>query len=198
MPERVRVHDFVDKHLGQAIPYGVYDMTHNCGGVGVGVDHDTAALAVATVQQWWQRMGPQMYPQAQHVLMTADGGGSHGSRSRLWKVALQRFSDAAGLAVSVCHVPPGTSKWNKIDHRLCCHITENWRGRPLVSQEVIVNRMANTTTAAGRRVEAALDPTPYETGTKVSDGELAQVNRSPADFHGNAWNYVIKPRDEHQ
>lgn len=173
-------------------------MTHNCGGVGVGVDHDTAALAVATVQQWWQRMGQQMYPQAQHVLMTADGGGSHGSRSRLWKVALQRFSDAAGLAVSVGHVPPGTSKWHKIDHRLCCHITENWRGRPLVSQEVIVNRMANTTTAAGRRVEAALDPTPYETGTKVSDGELAQVNRSPADFHGNAWNYVIKPRDEHQ
>jgi Rhodopirellula transposase DDE domain len=198
VPERVRVHDFVDKHLGKAIPYGVYDMTHNCGWVGVGVDHDTAAFAVATVQQWWQRMGQQMYPQAQHVLITADGGGSNGSRSRLWKVELQRFSDAAGLAVSVCHLPPGTSKWNKIEHRLFCHITENWRGRPLVSQEVIVNLIANTTTAAGLRVKAALDPTPYETGKKVSDEELAQVNLSPADFHGNDWNYVIKPRDENQ
>jgi len=198
VPERVRVHDFVDKHLGKAIPSGVYDMTHNCGWVGVGVDHDTAACAVATVQQWWQRMGQQMYPQAQHVLITADGGGSNGSRSRLWKVELQRFSDAAGLAVSVCHFPPGTSKWNKIEHRLFCHITENWRGRPLVSQEVIVNLIANTTTAAGLRVEAALDPTPYETGKKVSDEELAQVNLSPADFHGNDWNYVIKPRDENQ
>jgi hypothetical protein len=198
VPERVRVHDFVDKRLGKAIPYGVYDMTHNCGWVGVGVDHDTAAFAVATVQQWWQRMGQQMYPQAQHVLITADGGGSNGSRSRLWKVELQRFSDAAGLAVGVCHFPPGTSKWNKIEHRLFCHITENWRGRPLVSQEVIVNLIANTTTAAGLRVEAALDLTPYETGKKVSDEELTQVNLSPADFHGNDWNYVIKPRDKNQ
>jgi Rhodopirellula transposase DDE domain len=198
VPERVRVHDFVDKRLGKAIPYGVYDMTHNCGWVSVGVDHDTAAFAVATVQQWWQRMGQQMYPQAQHVLITADGGGSNGSRSRLWKVELQRFSDATGLAVSVCHFPPGTSKWNKIEHRLFCHITENWRGRPLVSQEVIVNLLANTTTAAGLRVEAALDPTPYETGKKVSDAELAQVNLSPAHFHGNDWNYVIKPRDKNQ
>ncbi|MGH8065953.1 MAG: ISAzo13 family transposase [Candidatus Entotheonellia bacterium] len=198
VPERVRVHDFVDKRLGKAIPYGVYDMTHNCGWVSVGVDHDTAAFAVATVQQWWQRMGQQLYPQAQHVLITADGGGSNGSRSRLWKVALQRFSDATGLAVSVCHFPPGTSKWNKIEHRLFCHITENWRGRPLVSQEVIVNLLANTTTAAGLRVEAALDPTPYETGTKVSAAELAQVNLSPAHFHGNDWNYMIKPRDKNQ
>jgi hypothetical protein len=192
------VHDLVDKHLGKAIPYGVYDMTHNWGWVGVGVDHDTAAFAVATVQQWWQRMGQQMYPQAQHVLMTANGGGSNGRRSRLRKVELHRFSDAAGLAVSVCHVPPGTSKWNTIEHRLFCHITENWRGRPLVSQEVIVHLMANTTTAAGLRVEAALDPTPYETGKKVSDEELAQVNLSPSDFHGNDWNYVIKPRDKNQ
>ena len=184
--------------MGNAIPYGVYDMTHHCGWVGGGVEHDTAACAVATVQQWWQRRGHQMYPQAQHVLMTADGGGSHGSRSRLWQVALQRFRDAAGLAVSVGHVPPGTSKWNKIAHRLFCHSTDNWRGRPLVSQEVIVNLIANTTTAAGRRVEAALDPTPYETGQKVSDEERAQVNLSPADFHGNDWHYVIKPRDENQ
>lgn len=197
-PERVRVHDFVDKHLGKAIPYGVDDMTQNCGWVSVGVDHDTAEFAVATVQQWWQRMGQPMYPQAQHVLITADGGGSNGSRSRLWKVALQQLSDATGLEVRVCHFPPGTSKWHKIEHRLFCHITENWRGRPLVSQEVIVNLIANTTTAAGLRVVAALDPTPYETGKKVSDEELAQVNLYPADCHGNDWNYVIKPRSKNQ
>lgn len=157
-PEQVRGHDVLDKRLGKAIPYGVYDMTHNCGWVSVGVDHETAEFAVASVQQWWQRMGQRMYPQAQHVLMTADGGGSNGSRSRLWKVALQTLSDATGLEVSVCHFPPGTNKWNKIEHRLFCHITENWRGRPLVSHEVIVNLIANTTTEAGLRVEAALDP----------------------------------------
>lgn len=194
MPEPVRVHDFMDKRLGKAIPYGVYDMTQNCGWVSVGVDHDTAEFAMASVQQWWQRMGKQMYPQAQQVLITADGGGSNGRRSRLWKVALQQLSDATGLDVCVCHLPPGTSKWNKIEHRLFCHITENWRGRPLVSHEVIVNLIAHTTSEAGLRVEAALDPTPYETGKKVSDEELAQVNLYPADFHGNDWNYVIKPR----
>lgn len=173
-------------------------MTHHGGGVGVGVAHETAALAVATVQQWWQRRGQQRYPQAPHVLMTADGGGSHGRRSRLWTGALQRLSDAAGLAVRVGHVPPGPSTWHTLDHRLWCHITAHWRGRPLVSQEVSVNLMAKTTTAAGRRVEAALDPTPYETGQKVSDEERAQVNRSPSDFHGNDWNYVIKPSDKNQ
>jgi hypothetical protein len=198
VPERVRVHDFVDQHLGNAMPYGVYDMTQNCGWVSVGVDHDTAEFAVATVQQWWQRMGQQMYPQAQQVLMTADGGGSNGRRSRLWKVALQKLSDATGLAVRVCHFPPGTSTWHKIAHRLLCHITENWRGRPLVSHEVIVHLIANTTTEAGLRVEAALDPTPYETGKKVSDAELAQVNLYPAAFHGNDWNYVIKPKGKNQ
>jgi len=196
VPEQVRVHDLIDKHLGKAIPYGVYDMTQNCAWVSVGVDHDTAEFAVATVQQWWQRMGCHMYPQAQQVLMTADGGGSNGSRSRLWKVELQKLSDVTGLEVSVCHVPPGTSKWNKIEHRVFCHMTENWRGRPLVSREVIVNLIANTTTDMGLRVEAALDPNPYETGKKVSDEELAQVNLYPADFHGNDWNYVIKPRDK--
>jgi DDE family transposase len=198
MPECVRVYDFVDQHLGKAIPYGVYDMTQNCGWVSVGVDHDTAEFAVATVQQWWQRMGRAMYPKAQEVLITADGGGSNGSRSRLWKVQLQQLSDATGLKVCVCHLPPGTSKWNKIEHRLFCHITENWRGRPLVSHEVIVNLIAHTTTEAGLRVEAALDPTPYETGKKVSDEALAQVNLYPADFHGNDWNYVIKPRSKNQ
>jgi len=197
-PERVRVHDFVDKRLGKAIPYGVYDMTQNCGWVSVGVDHDTAEFALATVLQWWQRMGCRMYPKAQQVLITADGGGSNGSRSRLWKVELQKFSDTTGLEVSVCHLPPGTSKWNKIEHRLCCHITQNWRGRPLVSHEVIVNLLANTTTDAGLRVEAALDPSPYETGKKVSDAALAHVNLYPADFHGDDWNYVIKPRSKNQ
>jgi hypothetical protein len=193
-PEQVRVHDFLDKRLGKAIPYGVYDMTHNCGWVSVGVEQDTAEFAVASVQQWWQRMGQRMYPPAQQVLITADGGGRNGSRSRLWKVALQTMSNATGLEVSVCHFPPGTSKWNKIEHRLCCHSTENWRGRPLVSHEAIVNLMANTTTEAGLRVEAALDPAPYETGKKGSDDELAQVNIYPANFHGTDWNYVIKPR----
>ena len=194
----MRVHDFRDKRVGKALPYGVYDMTQNCGWVSVGVDHDTAECAVAMVQQWWQRMGQAMYPKAQQVLMTADGGGSNGSRSRLWKVAWQRLSDTTGLDVCVCHVPPGTSKWNKIEHRLFCHITENWRGRPLVSHEVSVNLMAHTTTETGLRVEAALDPTSYPTGKKVSDDELAHVNLYPAAFHGDHWNYVIKPSNQTQ
>jgi len=192
-PEPVRGHDVLDKRVGTARPDGVYDMTHTCGGVSVGVDQDTAECAVASVPQWWQRMGPRMSPPAQPVLMTADGG-SNGSRSRLWKVARQTLSHATGLEVSVGHCPPGTSQGHKLEHRLCGHITENWRGRPLVSQEVIVNRMANTTTEAGLRVEAALDPAPYETGNKVSDDDLAQVNIDPAHFHGTAWNDVIKPR----
>jgi len=175
-PERVRGHDFVDTRVGKAIPDGVYDMTPNGGWVSVGVDHDTAELALATMRQWWQRMGGRMYPKAQPVLMTADGGGSHGSRSRLWKVAWQKLSDTTGLEVRVCHLPPGTSTWNTIAHRLLCHLTQNWRGRPRVSHAVLVNRMANTTTEAGLRVEAALDPSPSETGKKVSDAELAHVN----------------------
>jgi hypothetical protein len=197
-PERVRVHDFGDKRLGKAIPDGVDDMTQNCGWVSVGVDPDPAALALATVLQWWQRMGCRRYPKAQHILLTADGGGSNGSRSRLWKVELQKFSDTTGLEVSVCHFPPGTSKWHKIEHRLFCHMTQHWRGRPLVSHEVIVNLIANTTTEAGLRVEAVLDLCPYQTGKKVSDAELAQVNLYPAKFHGDDWNYVIKPRSKNQ
>jgi Rhodopirellula transposase DDE domain len=151
-------------------------MPQNCGGVSVGVDPDTAAFALATVQQWWQRMGCRMDPKAQQLLMTADGGESNGSRSRLWKVELQQFRKATGLEVRVCHFPPGTSKWHTIEHRLCCHITQNWRGRPLVSHEVMVKLIANTTTAAGLHVEAALAPGAYETGNKVSDAALAQVN----------------------
>ena len=197
-PEPGRVQDFLDKHVGNVMPDGIDDLTQNCGGVSVGVDHDTAACAVATVQQWWQRMGQGRSPQAPQVLMTADGGGSNGSRSRLWKVALQKLSDTTGLEVHVCHFPPGTRTWQKIEPRLCCHITENWRGRPLVSQEVSINLMANTTTAAGLRVEAALDPTPSKTGKKVSDAELAQVHLYPADFHGTDWNDVIKPRGKNQ
>jgi hypothetical protein len=192
------VHDVRDQRLGNAIPDGVYDMTQNCGWVSVGVDHDTAACAVATMQQWWQRMGQRLHPRAPHVLMTADGGGSNGSRARVWTVARQKLSDATGLEVHVCHFPPGTSTWNTIAHRLCCHITEHWRGRPLVSHEVIVNLLANTTTAAGLRVAAALDPTPDATGKKVSDEELAQVHLYPAAFHGDDWNDVIKPTNKHQ
>jgi Rhodopirellula transposase DDE domain len=191
-PEDVRVHDFPDQHLGKVIPYGVYDLTQNCGWVSVGVDHDTAEFAVATLQQWWQRMGKQTYPDAHQLLVTADAGGSNSSRSRLWKSELQKLSETTGLDVSVCHFPPGTSKWNKIEHRLFSHITENWRGRPLVNHEVVVNLIANTSTRAGLYVEADLDLNPYPIGRKISDEELARVNLLQADFHGADWNYVIK------
>jgi hypothetical protein len=197
-PEPVRVHDFLDKRVGKAIPDGVYDMTHHWGWVSVGVDHDTAEFAVATVQQWWQRMGQATYPKAQHVLMTADGGGSHGSRSRLWKVAWQRLSHTTGLDVCVCHVPPGTSTWHKSEHRWFCPITEPWRGRPLVSHEVMVNLMAHTTPETGLRVAAALDPTSSPTGQQVADDALAHVNLYPAAFHGDEWTYVIKPSRKNQ
>ena len=193
-PEEVCVYDFVDKNLGKAIPYGIYDVTQNCGWVSVGVDHDTAEFAIATLKQWWERMGKQMYPHAQQLLITADGGGSNSSRSRLWKIELQKFCQTTGLEVSVCHFPPGTSKWNKIEHRLFSHITENWRGRPLISYQVIVNLIANTRTEAGLHVEADIDRKQYPIGRKVSDDELAKVNLFHADFHGENWNYVIKPK----
>lgn len=193
-PEEVRVYDFVDKNLGKALPYGIYDVTQNCGWVSVGVDHDTAEFAIATLKQWWEHMGKQMYPHAQQLLITADGGGSNSSRSRLWKTELQKFSQTTGLEVSVCHFPPGTSKWNKIEHRLFSHITENWRGRPLISHEVVVNLIANTRTEAGLHVEADIDRKQYPIGRKVSNDELAKVNLFQADFHGENWNYVIKPK----
>jgi hypothetical protein len=193
-PEEVRVHDFVDKELGKAIPYGVYDLAQNQGWVSVGIDHDTAAFAVQSIRNWWEQMGQPTYPAATDLLITADGGGSNGSRNRLWKSELQRLADETGLRLHVCHFPPGTSKWNKIEHRLFCHITQNWRGQPLVSREVIVNLIGNTTTEKGLRVEAALDPTPYPTGIKVSDAELAAVQQIPAAFHGE-WNYTILPRE---
>lgn len=192
--ERVRVHDFQDPELGKAIPYGVYDTGANKGWVNVGVDHDTPAFAVASIERWWHKMGRGVYPEATELLITADGGGSNGSRARLWKFALQGFADRSGLRVSVCHLPPGTSKWNKIEHRMFCHITQNWRGRPLVSHEVVVTLIANTTTTKGLRIRAALDRRRYPTGIRVSDAELKTVRLHRDEFHGD-WNYTILPSE---
>jgi hypothetical protein len=192
-PELVRVHDFVIPELGKANPYGVYDITHNLGWVNVGIDHDTATFAVESIRRWWRLMGQPLYPDARQLLITADGGGSNGSHLRLWKVELQKLADELGLEIAVCHLPPGTSKWNKIEHRLFSYITQNWRGKPLISHQVIVNLIAATTTTAGLKVRCQLDKQSYPTGTVVSDAELAQVNLQRADFHGE-WNYVISPR----
>jgi transposase len=192
IPEEVNVYDFINKELGKAIPYGVYDVTLNKGWVSVGIDHDTARFATETLRRWWEVMGHPMYPNARELLITADGGGSNSSRSRLWKVALQELADDTGLEISVCHFPPGTSKWNKIEHRMFCHITENWRGRPLRSLEIIVNLIGNTTTKTGLRIQAELNTGSYETGIKVSDEELAAVRIKRATFHGE-WNYTIMP-----
>jgi len=191
-PSEVRVHDFVDDELGKAIPYGVYDLSANAGWVSVGTDHDTPEFAVESIYSWWRQMGRKTYPRAQELLITADGGGSNGSRTRLWKVALQRMVDTTGLKVTVCHFPPGTSKWNKIEHRMFCHITRNWRGRPLESLEVVVNLIASTTTAKGLRVHAALDTDEYPTGIKVTDATMAALRLTPDNFHGD-WNYAIAP-----
>ena len=191
-PEKVKVHDFPEKKLGKAIPYGVYDMARNEGWVSVGIDHDTAQFAAASIGRWWREMGSQRYPRATELMITADGGGSNSSRNRLWKVALQGLANDIGLNLRVCHFPPGTSKWNKIEHRLFCFITKNWRGRPLTSYEVIVNLIANTSTETGLMVRAALDTNKYETGIEVSDEQLAAVKLTPAKFHGE-WNYTIRP-----
>lgn len=193
-PERVRVHDFIDPDLGKAIPYGVYDVAADRGWVSVGTDHDTPAFAVASIWQWWERMGHPSYPGATELLIMADGGGSNGSRARLWKVELQRLADGTGLRITVCHFPPGTSKWNKIEHRMFCHITQNWRGRPLVSHEVVVQLIGHTTTRTGLNIRAELDTHSYPTGVKVADAELAAVRLEPAAFHGE-WNYSIAPRE---
>lgn len=196
-PEQVRVYDFPDKELGKAIPYGVYDVTTNAGWVSVGTDHDTAEFAVETVRRWWRQMGRSTYPQATELLLMADGGGSNGVRTRLWKTELQRLADETGLHLAVSHLPPGTSKWNKIEHRMFAYITQNWRGRPLVSHEVIVNLIGNTTTQTGLRIRAALDPTPYPTGKKVTDDAWAALHIARDAFHGE-WNYTIMPRDSTQ
>jgi transposase len=192
-PERVRSKDFLDPELGKVSPYGVYDLTANAGWVSVGVTHDTAQFATETIRRWWLRMGSRVYPRASQLLVTADGGGSNGSRSRLWKVSLQELADTLGLTISVCHFPPGTSKWNKIEHRMFCHITANWRGKPLYSQAVVVNLIANTKTRKGLNINAKLDANDYPTGIKVTDEELAAVNLTKDKFHGE-WNYTIRPR----
>ena len=191
-PEEVNVYDFPDLADAKAIPYGVYDVEQDRGWVSVGTDHDTPAFAVATIRAWWRRMGKKTYPNADELLVTADSGGSNGSRPHRWKVELQRFADESGLKLTVCHFPPGTSKWNKIEHRMFCRITENWRGKPLVSLQTVVNLIANTTMASGAKIHARLDTRSYPTGVKTAKAELAALHLTRDDFHGN-WNYTLTP-----
>jgi hypothetical protein len=192
-PVEVEVYDFIDADLGKAIPYGVYDTAHNLGWVSVGTDHDTAQFAVRSIRRWWEEMGEWLYPGAKEIMIMADGGGSNGSRCRLWKKCLQDWADEEGLSVLVCHFPPGTSKWNKIEHRMFCHITRNWRGRPLTSHEVIIELIGATTTEKGLRIRAEMDTARYPNGIKVSDEEMEALALERSDFHGE-WNYLIKPR----
>ena len=191
-PVEVETYDFPSLADGKGIPYGVYDMTSNQGWVSVGTDHDTARFAVQSIRQWWYQMGMEAYPEAEELLIAADGGGSNGSRNCLWKLELQKFAKEVKLAVTVCHFPPGTSKWNKIEHQMFSHITKNWRGRPLTSYEVIVNLIANTTTDAGLKIQAALDSKGYPIGIKVSDKEMETIKIERHSFHGE-WNYTIRP-----
>jgi transposase len=191
-PEKVLVHDFVDPKLGRATPYGIYDIGRNSGWVSVGMDHDTAEFAVETIRRWWRSMGRQVYPRASRLLITADAGGSNGSRLRLWKVELQKLADETGLKIAVCHFPPGTSKWNKIEHRLFSFISQNWRAKPLVSYRVIVELISATTTKTGLTVRCELDTGQYPSGIVVSDAEMAAINIKRAEFHGE-WNYTISP-----
>jgi transposase len=190
-PEQVNVYDFVDEDLGRANPYGVYDMANNLGWVSVGTDHDTASFAVSTIRRWWFAMGKELYPDAQELLITADGG-SNGSRVRLWKLELQKLANELGIPIRVSHFPPGTSKWNKIEHRLFSYISMNWRGKPLVSHEAIVNLIASTTTRKGLKVRAELDSGHYPKGIKVTDEEFGAIHISRDEFHGE-WNYSIVP-----
>ncbi|MBT9142608.1 MAG: hypothetical protein DDT29_01002 [Dehalococcoidia bacterium] len=191
-PEPVRVHDFIDKTLGKVNPYGVYDQTANVGWVNVGTDNDTAEFAVESIRRWWGKMGKEHYPEAKELLITADCGGSNGYRIRLWKIELQSFANQTGLKITVCHFPPGTSKWNKIEHRMFSHISMNWRGKPLIDHEVIVNLIGSTTTKQGLFIHAELDANNYPKGIKISDAELKNVNVVKAEFHGE-WNYTIAP-----
>ena len=192
-PEEVRVYDFIDAELGKVAPYGVFDLTANQGWVSVGVDHDTAEFAVESIRRWWREMGKPLYPHAKRLLITADCGGSNGYRVRLWRLELQKLADELRMTIAVCHFPPGTSKWNKIEHRMFCHITHNWRGRPLLSREVVVNLIGNTTTTEGLRIQAQLDENTYEAGIKVTDQELADLAIERDSFHGE-WNYRVVPR----
>jgi hypothetical protein len=192
-PEKVRVHDFLIPDLGRVSPYGVYDLGQNEAWVSVGTDHDTAAFAVESIRRWWQTMGRPLYPEAKRLLITADGGGSNGFRVRLWKLELQKLADETGLEMAVRHFPPGTSKWNKIEHRLFSAISQNWRGKPLISHEVVVNLIAATTTRTGLKVRSALDQNEYPAGTTVSDAAMETLRLRTEDFHGE-WNYSLLPR----
>ena len=190
--DEVNVYDFMQLAEGKAVPYGIYDMKLNEGYVNVGIDHDTAEFAVNSIRKWWELMGIRRYPDAKRLMITADGGGSNGSRVKLWKIKLQEFSSESGLEISVCHFPPGTSKWNKIEHRLFSFITKNWRGKPLVSYEVVVNLIANTRTDKGLKVECSLDRDEYEKGIKISNEQMSRLNMTLDEFHGE-WNYTINP-----
>jgi transposase len=192
-PDKVKVYDFRSDSEGLAIPYGVYDMSNNLGWVSVGIDHDTAEFAVESIKKWWYKMGQEIYEGSQRILITADGGGSNGRRNRLWKTQLQEFANETGMEVHMSHFPPGTSKWNKIEHRLFSHLSMNWRGKPLVSYQVIVNLIAATKTTKGLSVRCELDTNNYKTGIKVSDKELNSINMEMDEFHGE-WNYIIKPK----
>jgi transposase len=192
-PREVAMHDFQDKQLGVAIPYGVYDLSLNEGWVSVGIDHDTAEFAVASIRQWWKHMGQKAYPHARRLLITADAGGSNGPRNRLWKWRLAELADELGLDIFVCHFPPGTSKWNHIEHRMFCHITENWRGRPLLSRQVVINLIGHTQTRQGLRVQAALDKGSYPHGIKPTKEQFAGLHIKPDVYHGD-WNYHVIPR----
>jgi Rhodopirellula transposase DDE domain len=192
-PEPVRVHDFVIPELGKVAPYGVYDIAANTGWINLGINHDTAAFAVESIRRWWQQLGQARYHQAKRLLITADCGGSNGARVRLWKTELQALADQTGLSITVAHLPPGTSKWNRIEHRLFAFITQNWRGKPLLTHQVIVQLIASTTTKTGLTVQCRLDQNAYDKGIKISDAEMARLNITPANFHGE-WNYTIAPR----
>jgi hypothetical protein len=193
-PQKVRVHDFIDPSKGKAIPYGVYDLAQNRGWVTVGIDHDTASFAVNTILRWWKEMGSKDYPRAKSLLIVADSGGSNGSRVRLWKWELQRLSDASRLKVHVCHLPPGTSKWNKIEHRLFSFISRNWRGQPLLTHATIVKLIAGTRTSTGLKVRCILDRRRYPNKVRISDEQIASIRLAPDSFHGD-WNYTIRPHD---
>jgi hypothetical protein len=192
-PDKVNVHDFVDKELGKVVPYGVYDIAADAGCVSLGIDHDTAQFAVNSIRLWLDLMGRERYPEMNQLMITADGGGSNGSRVRLFKIELQKLADESGLALRVCHYPPGTSKWNKIEHRLFCHITQTWRGKPLTSRETVVELIAATTTRTGLTVRCELDTRTYPKGIKITDAEMATLNIKGDPFHPE-WNYTISPR----
>jgi hypothetical protein len=192
-PLRVNTHDFANPKLGKVVPYGVYDIANNSGWVSVGIDHDTAEFAVNAIRRWWEKVGCARYPGATRLMITADGGGSNGARVRLWKIELQKLADEIGIEIAVCHYPPGTSKWNKIEHRLFCHITKNWQARPLTSRLAVVELIAATTTTTGLTVDCELDERLYIAGIKVPDADMDALNIVRTNFHPE-WNYTIKPR----